>query len=164
MNITTLDSEAPFIVYNFTVDTTHICYTTTVDTLVHNCDEEDLYDRAKELCQTRANPHSTVAVAQVRSVTNSNIVGRWVATEVPGLPGEWRSGLSLSGTGERYILGTGRAEATIVNVLEGKWTVDVMASSTRMCGPCFDQAFGLGLIPSNVGKGVGESFTRCGVW
>ena len=38
-SITTLDRTTPFTVYNFTVAGTHNYYATTLDTLVHNCEE-----------------------------------------------------------------------------------------------------------------------------
>ncbi|MEU7253667.1 RHS repeat-associated core domain-containing protein, partial [Streptomyces sp. NPDC045251] len=114
-----------------------------------------LLSRARELFSARADTNSTVAVAQVRNVKTDK-TETWVATEQSGLPREWKGG-SAPLRGERYISGDGHAEAAIMNRLGNDWKIDAMASSTRMCPSCYEQATRNGLSPSGIGKGKGQS-------
>ncbi|WP_159046575.1 ricin-type beta-trefoil lectin domain protein [Streptomyces sp. XY413] len=152
--------EAVRDTYNLTVADLHTYYVLAGSTpvLVHNCGGE-LYNRARQLFLTRADENSTVAVAQVRSTSNPDKVETWVATERTGLPDEWKNG-NAPLRGERYIAGQGHAEATIMNRLGNNWALVGMASSTRMCPPCLNQATGMGFTPSTtIGYGHGVSKT-----
>jgi hypothetical protein len=150
--------------HDLTIDGIHAYYVLADKTplLVHNCGGS-LLSRARALFRTRADTQTTVAVARVRSVNNAENVETWVATERAGLPNEWRGG-NAPLRGERYIFGQGHAEATIMNQLGTDWEMLGMASSTRMCTECLEQAQGLGLKPSNIGKGTGVSSTGNTPW
>ncbi|MEU5068879.1 ricin-type beta-trefoil lectin domain protein [Streptomyces virginiae] len=157
--------EAVKDTYNLTVADLHTYYVLAGATpvLVHNCGGA-LLDRARELYATRVDEASTVAVARVRNV-NTGRAETWVATERTGLPNEWKGG-NAPLRGERYIPGQGHAETTIMNRLGSDWEIAGMASSTRMCPPCFAQATGpgVGLTPSPIGKGTGVSSTGNTPW
>ena len=150
-------------VHNLTVADLHTYYVLAGATpvLVHNCGGT-LLGRARELYSTRKDAKSTVAVAQVRN-RNTGEFETWVATEEDILPDEWRGG-NAPLRGERYIIGKGHAEATIMNSLGNDWEIIGMASSTRMCPACFAQAERIRLKPSRIGMGTGRSDTGNTVW
>ncbi|MEV0619175.1 polymorphic toxin-type HINT domain-containing protein [Nonomuraea sp. NPDC050404] len=149
-------------VHNFTVADLHTYHVLAASTpvLVHNTQGcVRAYKQARDLAATRADPETaTVAVAHVRKVNDPSVTDTWVATEQRGVPDEWR-GANSPRMDARYIVGDGHAEDTIMNALGDEWELVTMASSTRMCPPCFARATGMGLETTNIGLGTGVSRT-----
>ncbi|GIG65921.1 RHS repeat-associated core domain-containing protein [Phytomonospora endophytica] len=70
-----LERDAPFTVYNFTVDGTHNYYATAVDTLVHNCNAGE--------ATIHLDPDTRHATITVRYQDESRLVEQWGYTNSP---------------------------------------------------------------------------------